>query len=78
MEPRKRKTLTLEDRIGVIQLADAGVSARTIAKQYDVGKTQILVTMNIINKYCKNKQFSPALRMPLDKSGNSFKTESFI
>ena len=42
-EPRKRKTLTLEDRISVIQMAEAGVSARSIARQFDVGKTQIWV-----------------------------------
>ena len=41
--PRRRKALTLEDRVAVIQMADAGQSARGIAAVYDVGKTQIQV-----------------------------------
>ena len=41
--PRKRKALTLEDRVGVIQMAEAGQSARGIAAMYDVGKTQVQV-----------------------------------
>ena len=42
--PRKRKALTLEDRVGVIQMAEAGQSARGIAAMYDVGKTQVQVS----------------------------------
>ena len=41
--PRRRKALTLEDRVAVIQMAESGQSARGIAAMYDVGKTQIQV-----------------------------------
>ncbi len=42
--PRKRRGLTLEERVGVIHMADAGRSARKIAQQLDVGKTQVSVS----------------------------------
>ena len=50
---RKRKFLTLEERIKVIERSDKGDAARRIAADLNVGKTQI---QNII----KDKvQFSP-------------------
>ena len=41
MAAKKRKELSLGDRVKVIYLADEGLSARKIADRFDVGKTQI-------------------------------------
>ncbi|KAK7499105.1 hypothetical protein BaRGS_00009652 [Batillaria attramentaria] len=41
MASRKRKVLTLEQRVKVIELSEKGDSARKIAEKMDVGKTQI-------------------------------------
>ena len=38
---RKRKVLTLEERVGVIKMADTGKSCRGIALDMGVGKTQV-------------------------------------
>ena len=52
---QKRKTLTLEERIKVIERSDKGDAARRIAADFNIGKTQI---QNII----KDKvQLSPFL-----------------
>ena len=47
-DSRKRKVLTLEDRVKVIKLFDSGKSGRQIPESLDVGKTQI---QNIINEH---------------------------
>ena len=38
---RKRKVLTLEERVSVIQNADSGSSCRAIAAELGAGKTQV-------------------------------------
>ena len=37
----KRKVLTLEDRVAVVKRLNEGISVRSIAKEFDCGKTQI-------------------------------------
>ena len=41
MSAKKRKALSLSDRVRVLERATNGRSARQIAKEFDVGKTQI-------------------------------------
>ena len=38
---RKRKVLTLEERVAVIRKIDCGKSCRSVAQETGVGKTQI-------------------------------------
>lgn len=38
---RKRKVLTLEERVAVIKKTEEGKSCRTVATEFGVGKTQI-------------------------------------
>ena len=42
MSSRKRKILTLEDRVKVVERLSKGESARSIALSLNVGKTQVL------------------------------------
>ena len=48
MATSKRKSLPLSDRVQVVSLSEKGTSARTIAQQFGVGKTQIQTI--ILNK----------------------------
>ena len=40
---KKRKFLTLDERVAVIKLLESGKSSRKVAEQYGVGRTQIQV-----------------------------------
>ena len=65
MASTKRNTLTLEDRVKVVKLSDGGKSARKIADEMGVGRTQIqgiikhkadvLADYESYNIYCFNK-----------------------
>lgn len=45
---KKRKVLTLEDRIEVIRLLESGKSSRVVAEQFGVGKTQVQQTKKTV------------------------------
>lgn len=42
---KKRKVLTLEDRVKVIKLLESGRSTRLVAEEFGVGKTQVQQTL---------------------------------
>ena len=46
MSSRKRKILTLEDRVKVVERLSKGESARSIALSFNVGKTQVQTIAN--------------------------------
>ena len=46
---RKQKTLTLEDRVAVIEMAQSGQKMRDIAVQFGVGSTQIYVSLSVLH-----------------------------
>ena len=47
MAERKRTFLTVQDRMKVIKLSGGGKSARSIATEFGVGKTQIQNVMKL-------------------------------
>ncbi len=45
MSVKKRKVLTLDDRVKVIKLLEGGKSTRLVAEEFGVGKTQVQQTL---------------------------------
>ena len=71
MAAAKRKSLPLSDRVQVIHLSERGTSARKIAQQFGVGKTQIQSIL--LNKQAILQDFkdgAPAEKRNLRPTGN--------
>ena len=60
MASKKRKVLTLDERVKAIKLVESGKSSRKVAEDFGVGRTQIQETLKrkreIMEDY-ENKQF---------------------
>ena len=66
MAASKRKSLPLSDRVQVINLSEKGTSARKIAQQFCVGKTQIQSIL--LNKQAILQDFEDGV--PAEKKRN--------
>ena len=72
MPPKARKTLTLEERVKVINLSSSGKSCKKIAEELRVGKTQIQFIVKrkaeVLEEYESNASLNRKRKMR--KTGN--------
>ena len=58
---RKQTTLTLEDRVAVIEMAQSRQKMRDIAAQFGVGATQVYVSLIVLHAFCYVKAYDTDL-----------------
>ncbi len=65
MSSRKRKVLSLKDKVSVIEKHQSGSSCRAIASVFDVGKTQVQSIIanseNIMQEWRSGARGEPAI-----------------
>ena len=70
--PKKRKVLTLEERVQAVKFLKSGKSARSVAEEMGVGRTQIQLInkrkAEIMSDYDANE--NPAKKRQCRKTGN--------